>query len=108
MRPKIYTQTMYSDYSISFFDKIGSIGVHSVTHSFQMTDNDTTWYKEYKYFLLMILSTSYFRAIAALKKYGGVVFDSSAVYAKYYNQDGNKTAWWPFTLDHGFPETSLC
>jgi len=127
LRPTAYVQNEYSDFSlVAFIDQIGSIGLHSVTHNLDFDSTYDDWliefqtgYEDIKALSLvkninggrapnLALTDSYLQTLTNI----GMKYDSTATY--YYKFDNinkpkaQQLAYWPFTLDFGFPSTSFC
>ena len=127
--PKLsgYIESNGMDYNVvKWEDLIGSVGLHTITHTTGFTTTRDTWDAELQNNLKAIQieakvptvygsrapylapNDNYFAAIKNL----GILYDSSyANDAVFNNQDSDITEqehFWPFTLDYGLPEPEIC
>jgi len=122
LKPTFYVMNLDSDFSlIAYYEKIGTLGVHSTTHTTDYMSITKKWQNE------LITDWADIKELAQVNNiYGsrcpylecndgyyqtlqqlGIVFDSSSSYYPINNNPGASPSvqrnWWPFTLDFGFP-----
>lgn len=124
LRPTMFSQNQFSDFAaISYIDKIGEVSVHAATHTSSFGTTYRKWRNEYMTVYNDIAELAqvipkgcrapyleYNDAYFEVLQHFGLQYDSSSVYfARSYNLGDSKAQknWWPFTLDHGYPEASI-
>ena len=122
IKPTFYVMQLDSDFSlIAYYEKIGTVAIHSTTHTTDLNSTQKKWENE----LLtdwadikelahvsniwgsrcpyLECNDGYYQTLKNL----GILFDSSSSYYPINNNPGASPSvqrnWWPFTLDYGYP-----
>lgn len=107
---------------VTYFSKIGAVGLHTISHTTSAISSQETFYnelsKEKENFRILAEVTDikgsrapylqpnqgYFNVLSKL----GLLYDSSMMDGFSSDDPSKRIGYWPFTLDFGVPESRLC